>query len=162
MLPDYSETLDGESWAEYQKLSSGRHARRSHQEDGTGSGHDPTREKPGRAASGGPIPRREVSACRCVPAAFPSASGRTTASSRPSLSSPARRCPCYQREERDRLIDAYIDGHKYVFGKRAVIYGEVDLVASMASFLDEIGMVPVLCATGAVNRELRGDCQEVV
>jgi nitrogenase molybdenum-iron protein NifN len=42
-----------------------------------------------------------------------------------------------------------IDGHKYVFGKRAVLYGEADFVAGIASLLDEIGMVPAICATGA-------------
>lgn len=57
-------------------------------------------------------------------------------------------------KERGRLIDAYIDGHKYVFGKRAVIYGEVDLVAALASFLDEIGIAPVLCATGSATGKL--------
>jgi nitrogenase molybdenum-iron protein NifN len=56
--------------------------------------------------------------------------------------------------ERGRLIDAYIDGHKYLFGKRAVIYGEQDLVISLAAFLNEIGMVPVLCATGEQSGKL--------
>lgn len=50
--------------------------------------------------------------------------------------------------ERGRLIDAYVDGHKYVFDKKAVIYGEEDLVIGIASFLVEIGIVPVLCASG--------------
>jgi nitrogenase molybdenum-iron protein NifN len=59
------------------------------------------------------------------------------------------------RKERGRLVDAYIDGHKTVSGKRAVIYGEADFVASMASFLDEIGMVPALCATGASTKTFR-------
>ncbi|MDD5168679.1 MAG: nitrogenase component 1, partial [Syntrophales bacterium] len=58
-------------------------------------------------------------------------------------------------KERGRLIDSYIDGHKYVFGKRAVIYGEADFVASMASFLGEIGIVPALCATGAPTKGFR-------
>jgi nitrogenase molybdenum-iron protein NifN len=57
--------------------------------------------------------------------------------------------PKKYEKERGRLVDAYIDGHKAVSGKRAVIYGEADFVASMASFLDEIGIVPALCATGA-------------
>ena len=51
-------------------------------------------------------------------------------------------------EERARLIDAYADGHKYVFEARAVVYGEEDLVIGMASFLSEIGVVPALCASG--------------
>ena len=40
--------------------------------------------------------------------------------------------------ERGRLIDAYVDGHKYIFNKRAVVYGEEDLVVGLAAFLAEI------------------------
>jgi nitrogenase molybdenum-iron protein NifN len=50
--------------------------------------------------------------------------------------------------ERGRLVDAYIDSHKYLFGKRAVIYGEEDLVVGLTAFLSEIGIKPVLCASG--------------
>ena len=35
-----------------------------------------------------------------------------------------------------------MDGHKYLFGKRAVVYGEEDLVVGLASLLNEIGVVP--------------------
>ncbi|MBU0484265.1 MAG: nitrogenase [Proteobacteria bacterium] len=49
---------------------------------------------------------------------------------------------------RGRLIDGLVDGHKYVFGKRAVLYGEEDLVVALAGFLAEIGVQPVLCASG--------------
>ena len=51
--------------------------------------------------------------------------------------------------ERGRLLDAFADGHKYLSGQRAVVYGEADLVVVLASFLAEIGVQPVLCATGA-------------
>jgi nitrogenase molybdenum-iron protein NifN len=51
--------------------------------------------------------------------------------------------------ERGRLIDSYVDGHKYVSGKRAVVYGEPDLVVGLTSFLAEIGVHPVLCAAGS-------------
>ncbi|MGB6064694.1 MAG: nitrogenase component 1 [Desulfomonilaceae bacterium] len=50
--------------------------------------------------------------------------------------------------ERGRLIDAYVDGHKYIFDKRAVVYGEEDLVVGLISFLAEIGVRPILCASG--------------
>jgi nitrogenase molybdenum-iron protein NifN len=50
--------------------------------------------------------------------------------------------------ERGRLVDAYVDGHKITFGKRAVVYGEADLVVGLTSFLAEIGVRPVLCASG--------------
>jgi nitrogenase molybdenum-iron protein NifN len=36
-----------------------------------------------------------------------------------------------------------------VNGKKAAVFGDADLVAGMAGFLAEIGIQPVLCATGA-------------
>jgi len=57
-------------------------------------------------------------------------------------------------QERGRLLDAYADGHKYVFGKRVGVYGDPEFVAGLARFFAEIGMRPVLCATGARNRAL--------
>lgn len=56
--------------------------------------------------------------------------------------------------ERGRLLDAYIDGHKYVFGKKAILYGEEDFVAAMIRFLDEIGVDTVLCATGGESGKI--------
>ena len=42
-------------------------------------------------------------------------------------------CPTPEKHaaERGRLIDAYVDGHKYISGKRAVVYGEEDLVVGL-------------------------------
>ncbi len=56
--------------------------------------------------------------------------------------------------ERGRLVDAYVDGHKYIFGKKAIIYGEEDLVVGMSAFLAEIGIFPVLCASGGTSGRL--------
>ena len=56
--------------------------------------------------------------------------------------------------ERGRLVDAFVDGHKYVFGKRAVVYGEEDFVAGLCSFLSEIGVDVVLAGTGSRNKGL--------
>jgi nitrogenase molybdenum-iron protein NifN len=50
--------------------------------------------------------------------------------------------------ERGRLLDAMVDGHKYIFGKKAVVYGEEDLVVGLTAFLAEIGVRPILCASG--------------
>lgn len=57
--------------------------------------------------------------------------------------------------ERGRLIDSYVDAHKYLFGKRAVVYGEEDLVVGLTSFLTEIGITPVLCASGGRSGRFR-------
>ena len=65
-------------------------------------------------------------------------------------------------KERARLIDAYVDGHKYIFEARAVIYGEEDLVVGLASFLSEIGVVPVLCASGGKSGHLKAKLTQVV
>ena len=58
-------------------------------------------------------------------------------------------------KERGRLVDSYIDAHKHVFGKRAVVYGEEDLVVGLASFLAEIGVKPVVCASGGNSGNLQ-------
>jgi nitrogenase molybdenum-iron protein NifN len=76
--------------------------------------------------------------------------------------------PEHYQLARGRLIDAMVDGHKYIFGKRAVIFGEEDLVVGLTSFLAEIGIHPVLCASGGKSGKLsqaiktalaEGDCQ---
>lgn len=56
--------------------------------------------------------------------------------------------PAKDAFDRGRLLDAMVDGHKYIFGKRAVVYGEEDFVVALCSFLGEIGIQPVLAATG--------------
>ncbi|WP_028972998.1 nitrogenase component 1 [Spirochaeta cellobiosiphila] len=61
---------------------------------------------------------------------------------------------------RNRLLDAYTDAHKYTFGKKAVVYGEAELVLSMAVFLEEIGIVPVLCATGSDTKLLKAEIEQ--
>jgi nitrogenase molybdenum-iron protein NifN len=63
--------------------------------------------------------------------------------------------PTRHARERGRLLDAMVDGHKYVFGKKAVVYGEEDLVVGLTAFLAEIGVRPVLCASGGNSGHFR-------
>jgi len=63
--------------------------------------------------------------------------------------------------ERGRLVDAYVDGHKYIFGKRAIVYGEEDLVVGLCAFLAEIGIDVVLAGTGARNKGLEDAIAQV-
>ncbi len=62
--------------------------------------------------------------------------------------------PAKYAAARGRLIDSMVDGHKYIFGKRAVVYGEEDLVVGMTSFLAEIGIHVVLCASGGKSGKM--------
>jgi nitrogenase molybdenum-iron protein NifN len=59
------------------------------------------------------------------------------------------------KRQRGRLIDLYIDGHKYVSGKKVIIYGEEDFVIALSAFTAEIGLKPVLCATGGESGRLK-------
>jgi len=72
--------------------------------------------------------------------------------------------PMKYTKERGRLIDSYVDGHKYAFGKRAVVYGEEDFVVAMSAFLNEIGIVVALAATGGesfrLEEEVKKYCPE--
>ena len=72
-----------------------------------------------------------------------------------------RPIPEKYQKERGRLVDAYVDGHKYVFGKKAIIYGEEDLLVGLTAFLAEIGVYPVLCATGGTSGNLAKAIAEV-
>jgi nitrogenase molybdenum-iron protein NifN len=71
----------------------------------------------------------------------------------------ADRCtPPRHDKERGRLVDSFVDGHKYIFGKKAVVYGEEDLVVGLTALLAEIGVRPVLCASGGAS----GHFQEAI
>ena len=48
-----------------------------------------------------------------------------------------RETPVKYELERGRLVDfLYVDGHKYISGKKAVIYGDPDMVVSFGVFFD--------------------------
>ena len=155
MLPDYSSTLDGPIWSEYQRIPPGgtpiEAIRRMGSARATiefGSTRDRSHtagalleERFGVPRYELPLPIGVTQTDRLVGSA--QRTGRTAACRRP------------REDERGRLIDSYVDAHKYVFGKRAVVYGEQDLVVGLASLLAEIGIVPALCASGGKSGRLR-------
>ncbi|MCP5516502.1 MAG: nitrogenase [Verrucomicrobiales bacterium] len=149
LLPDYSDTLDGAAWAEYLRGQPGgtslealqrMSGARSTLELGRTPGADrdtaaawlETHHQVPRIPLGLPVGLRETDA---FIAALETLSGAA--------------CPADIQRERGRLVDSFVDGHKYVFGRRAALFGDPDLVIGLASLLDEIGVRPVLCATGA-------------
>jgi len=154
VLPDYSETLDGESWADYQKLSSGGTPIESIKRMGKALATIQLGNGLGRSPSAATY-LDEGCGVRTHVLGIPIGIRQTDAFFNAITQIFDIPLPEKYARERGRLVDAYIDGHKYLFGKRAVIYGEADFVASMAVFLDEIGMVPALCATGAATSNVR-------
>jgi len=154
LLPDLSETMDGPALLEYEKIQQGgtplaniRAMGRARATvefgptlDSSITGGDVLKEKFGipRHRIGMPIGIRETDVFFRL---LEDLSGRPT--------------PEKYAKQRGRLVDAYVDGHKYVFGKRAIVYGEEDLIVGLCSFLTEIGVTPVLCATGGTSGRLK-------
>jgi len=148
LLPDYSKSLDGPSWEEYEKLPDGGTCLSDIARMGTAAGTVYL----GRAVEDGQnagIWLRDVCGVPLHQILMPVGVENTDAFFRTLTDITEIETPGEQKETRGRLIDAYIDGHKYCFGKRAVVYGDEDFVLSVCAFLAEIGVVPVLAATGA-------------
>jgi nitrogenase molybdenum-iron protein NifN len=147
ILPDYSRTLDGATWTEYHRIPQGgtpldqiRQAGRAVASIELSSVLDPAisagaylheRFRVPRLVLGLPI---GVQACDSFVATLERLTGR--------------RLGDKHEAARGRLLDSYVDGHKYVAGKRVAVIGEDDLVAALAGLLTEIGMSVVLCVSG--------------
>ncbi len=161
LLPDYSQTLDGGPWAEYHRIPPGGTPTSAIASTGSASASiefGSTLEA-GKSAGG------YLEATFGVPRhSLPLPIGIKESDRFFSLLEQLTEKPIPERyeDERRRLVDAYADGHKYVFGQRAIIYGEEDLVISMAAFLREIGMVPVLCASGGKSGLMKQRLRELV
>ena len=161
MLPDYSDTFDGPMWQEYQKIPEGG----TTTEQISAMGEAIANMEFGRILAG------EESAGKllndrfkipCYSLGLPIGVNETDRFFDALEAITGRSTPEKHVKERDRLIDAYADGHKYVFESRAVVYGEEDLVVGLASFLSEIGVIPVLCASGGKSGHLKETLNEVI
>jgi len=149
LVGDYSDTLDGGVWDEYHALPPGgtplediRRCDKSlislelggtlNQRSDTAAAYLEQEFAVPRLSLGWPV---GIAASDAFMSALSAASGKAI--------------PEKQLKARNRLIDAYADAHKVIFGQRVLIYGEADLALALALFADEIGMVPALVATGA-------------
>ncbi len=161
LLPDYSQTLDGGPWAEYHRIPPGGTPVRAIESTGSASASiefGSTLEA-GKSAAGWLEERFGVPRIHLPLPVGIKASDRFFEALEQLTEKPM---PELYEDERRRLVDAYADGHKYVFGRRAILYGEEDLVISMAAFLHEIGVVPVLCASGGKSGLMKKRLQELV
>jgi nitrogenase molybdenum-iron protein NifN len=148
LLPDYSDTLDAPAWAEYRVIPPGgtplADIRRMGSARATVEFAAPA---PRETTAGALLEERFQVPCHRLP--LPLGVVETDGLFDLLATLSGHPVPAEHRDQRGRLIDSYVDAHKYVFGKRAIVYGEPDLVAGMASLLHEIGMIPALCATGS-------------
>ena len=154
LLPDYADTLDGPAWEGYQSLAPGgtpvaalqqlRYARAALAFTRTllAAKHPATllatRTDIPATTLGLPIGLRETDAFFDY------------------LCTLTGRCvPQQHAAERGRLVDAYVDAHKYLFGRRVVLVGDPDLLLGLASFLGEVGALPCLIAPNTAAPEFR-------
>ena len=154
LVPDYSETLDGASWSEYQRVPPG------------GTPVDHLRRLGGAQASiqfGGST-QIETSAATFLQNRFGVPAIRLEwpvgISATKRFLKALRKCGGHtpiepHNGEWGRLVDAYVDGHKYLFDRRVALFGDSDLVVGLAGFLAEVGLRLVLCATGEKGTNLK-------
>lgn len=162
VLPDYSQTLDGELWSEYHRIPSGG----TTVEAIAASGSNRTSIEMGRVLATMPATAATyleeefmVSAHRM---GLPMGIRQTDRLLQILAEISGHPLPEKYILQRGRLLDALVDGHKYVNGRRAVIYGEADLVAGVADFFSEIGILPVICATGDRGGDLESAVKQTV
>ncbi len=154
LLPDLSETMDGPAMLEYEKIQSGGTPLARIKTMGRAKATIEFGSTLGAMTTGGDILKEKFGVPQYrIPMPIGIRQNDELFHLLEKLS--GRPTPEKYAKQRGRLIDAYVDGHKYVSGKRAVVYGEEDLVVGMSAFLTEIGIHPVLCASGGVSGRLK-------
>lgn len=147
VIPDYSDTLDGPSWEAYERLPGGGTPIAALRRSGSARASIEFSSTIKDEVSAG-FTLAERFGVPNVRLSLPIGIGASDAFFRVLADCSGQTIPIYHAKERGRLVDAYVDGHKYIFEKRAVVYGEEDLVVALAAFLAEIGIIPVVCASG--------------
>ena len=160
ILPDYSETMDGPAQLKYEKIPAGGTPVSVIRKAGSSRMVIEFGRTLGKMRTGGTVLQEKFGVERSV-IGLPIGIDETDRFFEILGSVSGRQIPEKHAMERGRLVDAYVDGHKYVFGKKAVVYGEEDMVVGLTAFLAEIGIHPVLCASGGKSGRLADAIAEV-
>jgi nitrogenase molybdenum-iron protein NifN len=161
MLPDYSERMDGVSWDAYQRIPEGGTPVSRIAMMGSASGsiefattHHKSQTAGEYLSSAFGVTNHRMDMPIGIAATDKFYDVLEQLSGKPT--------PQRYVKERGRLVDSYVDGHKYCFGKRAILYGEEDFVIAMAGFLSEFGVIPALVASGGKSGKLQESVERVV
>ncbi len=75
-----------------------------------------------------------------------------------------KKIPAELEHERGLLLDAMVDVHHYLHGKRVAIFGDPDIVTAITRFVAEAGMKPVAVCTATAGpdfaKEIKAVAQE--
>ena len=160
MLSDYSERLDGALWSEFEKIQQGGTKLNDIKKMSSSLGSIEFGRVLARQESAGKLLKKRFGVPLYSPG-LPIGVNETDSFFSALEELTGKETPDAIKKERGRLVDSYIDGHKYISQVKAVVYGEEDLVAGLVSFLTEIGIIPVLCASGAKSGVLESVIKEV-
>ncbi|CAA6694975.1 MULTISPECIES: nitrogenase component 1 [unclassified Lentimonas] len=162
MIPDYSDTLDGVSWGEYHRIPEGGTTLESLKLSGTakasiecGSLLAKNKETAGRYLE-------ETHQVKNYALPLPVGIRATDAFIEALESLAGHSLSKRLADERGRLVDSMFDAHKYLFGKKVAVYGDPDLVVGIVALISEMGMVPVVCATGGKVPHFRKEIDKVL
>lgn len=145
VLPDYSDTLDGPAWGEYRRIPAGGTPLPAIAEMGTAAASvELIAPCPAPTAADWLADRFGTPVSSMTP---PIGLAATDAFYEALAGIAGRDVPDGARAERGRLVDAYVDAHKYLYGRKVVLYGEQAMVVGLAGFCAEVGLVPVVCAS---------------
>jgi nitrogenase molybdenum-iron protein NifN len=159
LLPDYSETMDGATWSEYEKLQSGGTPIASIRALGSAQTSIEFGRTLADTETAGTVLQNKFAIPRRL-LGLPMGIRESDAFFYALAEIAGGEIPVKYQRERGRLVDSLIDGHKYIFEKRAIVYGEEDLVIGLAAFLCEIGVTPVLCASGGHSKQFEKALRE--
>ncbi|MBN2039423.1 MAG: nitrogenase [Spirochaetes bacterium] len=161
LLPDYSETLDSGSWGEYEKIAEGGTAIEDIRSMGSAAGTIELGGSCGLVSTAGKyleekfeVPLKNIS----LPVGLRGSDLLINSLSKLS----GKEIPESIKKERLRLLDAYADAHKYLFGVKAIVYGEEDLAVALSSFLSELGISIVLCASGSNTGSFKEEVEKSI
>ncbi|MFT8396662.1 nitrogenase component 1 [Propionibacterium sp.] len=161
MLPDYSDRLDGVTVAKYEKLPAGG----TTPDEIRASGHSQASITLGGLVTGDvelggdmlqtkyQVPHYKLP----MPIGIRLTDMFTDVLSQVS----GMPMPDEMVKERGRLVDAYIDAHKHAMDRTALVFGDEDIVLGVSSFCAEIGITPVLVATGGRSGHLAQEIERL-
>lgn len=158
MVPDYSLTLDGPEWDSYHRIPEGGVSLEELYSTGSAAASIEFSAIPHCGLRGGNSAAEflesefGVKAYRC---AVPTGIENTDRFMKILSEISGKKIPSAELEERGRLIDLYIDGHKYFPGVKAAVFGDEDFVISMIQFLEETGINTIICASGGESGNLK-------
>ncbi|MDJ0857026.1 MAG: nitrogenase component 1 [Desulfobacterales bacterium] len=162
LVPDYSDTLNGPLWTEYQRIPAGGTPVAALRRTGSAAA---SIECGLVLAGAGETAGTWLNEHCNVPLhrlGLPIGIRQTDRFFDCQAALSGRPVPDRYTAQRGRLLDALVDGHKHLNGVRAAIFGEEDLVAGLTGYCGELGIVPVLCATGGGDGRFATTIRRVV